>query len=703
MLAAAMLPANADNNVLNDRSGNPFMVEDVVPAAKTEALGWHALYGAYSCVYHHQYALADRWITYAKYQGATSELFRAGEDAGYLSALLSKVAASQKQAAVPESSPDLLVLKALVHGGTEAIEMLKRVVINNPTYPSLQYLKAKIKVMELEADGLPWDVPPDVSQTGGKKNEFYRWKAVKFPLKVYIPADSTASKVSGYQAGDDQLLRSAFETWHKQSGGKVRFVYVPVQTHADITCGWLSDPKDMPISNAIGVCYRDANYNNYLSHADIKILTFPSKSGNSPAGIDSQYRRKYLEETCLHEIGHSLGLNHSLSDNDIMWYCAHLHPTTVLTRGDVGAFDSLYTTDVHTYLSGAVDSMQIGDYKSALASLEKARLLNPKDGQISDIICICFAKSAKEAVERNDFTTAMSLLAKAKELAAKSTSKKTKDLILKHLQYAYLLSGNLKAEEDLEKEHPSMQLDRPNSASFLDQYGLKRESIPHYETALANSPDDLSIREKFCFLLVTLAKDELSSGNDAQAISFLIRAKGLLRPALTSETIDKVMGTLQQTYEKEGRYDEADQTAKELVALKPPPPAPYKDTSQEEIADLIAAAKKAHPEAWSSPGARKSQSAKISQAYAQYADALRSCAEATNTKDGPTWAIAFIVRHKQYDGRKTGTPFDSLFSCRHRLMDLTDEEAVIGLESRIPLKKFVRTTPPSPAEAKNSK
>lgn len=46
---------------------------------------------------------------------------------------------------------------------------------------------------------------------------------------------------------------------------------------------------------------------------------------------------------------------------------AHWQPITVPTSRDTGALNSLYLSNVHEYISAAVDSMQTGDYKSALA------------------------------------------------------------------------------------------------------------------------------------------------------------------------------------------------------------------------------------------------------------------------------------------------------------------------------------------------
>ena len=133
-------------------------------------------------------------------------------------------------------------MQEIVGGGVfinaGAIDTLKRVALNNPTYPSLRYLQTKIRDMEFEKSGDPWLTPPDVAQTGGKSNHIPKWRMERFPLKVYVPPDTLVSKVAGYKAGDGVLLRSAFEAWQKQSGGKLRFVFEPVQARADITCGW---------------------------------------------------------------------------------------------------------------------------------------------------------------------------------------------------------------------------------------------------------------------------------------------------------------------------------------------------------------------------------------------------------------------------------------------------------------------------------
>ena len=634
LLMAPLLTLRADGQELKDIRDNP-LIEEVGSTPDTETHWWQSIYQAYSCVYHHSYALASRWLMYALKEGAGDQVLKSRYDISYLSKGLSSVAAKRHEAAVLESSCDALVLQGLMQSivGSEAesVDTLNRVALNNPTYPSLKYLKTKIRAMEFDMSGNPWLTPPDVEQTGGKSNHVSKWRMDRFPLKVYVPTDASASKVVGYKAGDGLLLRSAFETWQRQSGGKMRFVYEPVQARADITCSWVSDQKLLPIADAVGVTWRWADGNDYLYRTEIKVLTFTTWH-YAPSSFDNQFRKNCLEEVCLHEIGHSLGLNHSSSENDVM--CPHVHwqPITTPTTRDVAALNSLYLTNVYEYISAAVDAIQCGKYKAALAPLDKVILANPKDGQTRDALCTCLNNAATAAMHDTDYTTAIKLLTKANELASSSGSTRIREQVLKNLHHAYLQSGRSKEAQELEKQNASLLTSSQDSASFLDQYGMKRESIPYYEEALAKSPEDLAIRGKFCFLLVMLARDELNKNNDDEAISLLTRAKGLLRAGMPQSIITKVITTLRQAYLDEQRYEEADQVGKDLVAIVPRPEV-KKDTPDDDIALLVSAAKKKHPGEWSRREAEKSQCAKIELAYEQYVEALRQCATTMNAKD----------------------------------------------------------------------
>lgn len=688
LLLATSIPVVADDADAkkSNTKNNTLFMNEIPSTQEAETTGWLSIYSAYSCVCHHSYAFATRYLMFALRQGAGTQMFKASTDLSYLSRELSKIAASRHEAAVPDSSCDAQILQAFILGVVDsessALDTLKMVILNNPNYPSLQFLKAKIRSIEFEKSNKPWQIPLDVAQAGGNSNHFAKWEASKFPLKVFVPTDAAASKVSGYKAGDGQLMRSAFEAWQSQGGGKIRFVYEPVQSRADITCAWVSDQKELPITDAVGVCWRASDGSDYLQSAKIKILTF--RNDETPLKFDNSFRKSYLEEVCVHEIGHSLGLNHS-GENNVM--CPHVHwkPITKPTSRDAAALSSLYQPNLYEYISAAIDAMESGQYKIAAASLDKAILSHPQDSQTCNVICMCLSNSATEAIHKENYSAAIQLLKKAVELASGDDLANVREQALKNLHFAYLQSGRTQEASGLEKNNVSLQATLQNSASFLDQYGLKREALPYYEEALKSSPDDLAIREKFCFLLVMLAKGESNKLNFDEAISLLLRAKGMVRRGMPAPILDKVAGALHQAYLQEYRYDEADQLAKE--GLLPNVSVAKVTTAEDDIAGLVKAAKKIHPSDWSSPAAEKTQSANIRFAYEQYVEVLRSLADAMKEKDRPAWAVPFIVRYNRRDGLGAGDPFGKMFELRHKLVALTDESTVVGVESSLPLKK----------------
>ncbi len=670
-------------------------MEETLSTPEIEKNASKSLYGAYSSVYYQRYTQADQWIKYGQYKAPT-EVYRAREDGDYLLTILNAEAAKQKYAAVQASSCEFQILKALLQANIgakeEALEMLKRVTLNYPKNSAVVALKARIKALEYELSSDPWDTPPDVVRSGGKRNGFSKWQLIDFPLKVYIPTDLDSSKVKGYKTGDSQLMKSSFEIWQRLSGGKIKFVFVPAKTGADISCSWVSEQKELNFPDAIGVCWTSCG--SYISKAEIQVLTFADPIYRQ----DPQYRKQTLAEVCMHEIGHSLGLNHSSGDNDVMTFHAHSKPLAAPTNRDISSLNTLYLTDMCDLLTAAADSIDRENFKQAITTLDKIIVMNPKDGQTRDTVCICLRKIANYSIYKDEFQTAINYLLKAKSFFNGSESKRVKDSVLKKLIQAYLKTGNVKAVEALEAQYDTLpKANQIKSASFLDQYGLKRESLSHYEKAFAEKPDDLIIREKFCFLLVTLAKDEMGQQKDNEAITLLVRAKEMLRAGMPESIFDKVIKTLRQAYLNERRYDEADSVWTGVSELLPKTKSEeWKYSPEEAIANLILASKSDHPELWPNPVAAKSLPEKIKLTYEQYVEALRQCGAAAKVMDESTWATVLIVRAKKYDKPGAQDPFGAMFAIRHRLINMTSEGAVISVEVGLPLKKDEQKDP-SPA------
>ncbi len=659
-------------------------MEETFSTPEVEQTAAKYMYGAYASIYHAKYSQAEQWIRMGQYKAA-AEVLRSREDANYLLTLLNAEATRQKHAQVLKTSCEFQILNAVMQSQEVELEMLKRVALNNPSYASMAALKSRIKAIELELSIDPWEVPPDVVQSGGKKNDLTKWRVDKFPLKVFIPTDAACAKIKGYKTGDAQLLRSAFDAWQKLSGGRTKFVYTTQPGSADITCGWVSEQKLLTLPDAVGVCWQHSDSKKFMRFAEIKVLTF-SENIFGHSGADNQFRKNALTEVCLHEIGHALGLNHSTSENDIMTYHVHAKPLVAPTTRDVSTLNTFYTTNINELITAALESVWSDKYDAATTSLDKIMAIVPKDQQTRETVCLLHVKMAKILMSRSEYAKAITHLSKSKYLLNGGESKKIKDLILKSLMYCYVKTGNNKAAEELDKQCQILAKPVQNSASFLDQYGLKPEAVPFYDKALADSPNDIAIREKFCYLLVTLAKDELKENHDEVAIDLLLKAKSMLVKGMSTQSIQKVMDALKHAYLYGQRYQEADNVWKDVGDILPKVEnkSDVPKTPEQDIANLVAAAMAKRPSDFSNPGTKKVQLEKIKLAYEHYVNSLRQCAVAKRVKDVPGWAMRFVVLAKQYDRPNAQDPLGLMYKCRHNLIDLTDEGAVISIEISLP-------------------
>lgn len=675
---------------------NPVFMEETVSTPEIENDAAKSLYGAYSSVYHQHYAQADKWIKYGQYK-TPGEIYRAREDGDYLLSTLNIQAKKRNFAAVQASSFEFQILKALIQENIgdkeEALEMLRRVALNFPNNAAITALKLRIKALEYEQSLDPWDTPPDVVRSGGRKNEFSKWRFDKFPLKVYIPADAESSKVKGYNTGDSQMVRASFDLWQRLNGGKIKFTYVPTKANADIVCAWASEQKELNFPDAVGLCTTYSK-DKVISKAEILILTFSDPIFNQ----DLQYRKRTLTEIILHEIGHSLGLNHSTSENDVMTYHIHSEPLAQPTNRDLSSLKTLYLTNIGDMITAAVDCVDRENFKQAIEILDKIIALNPKDGQTRDTVCICLRKIANYSIYKEDYQTGIKHLLKAKSFFDGTETKKVKDSVIRKLTQAYLKTGNMKAVNELEQQQGvKSEVSQTNSASFLDQYGLRPDSIPHYEKALAENPDDLAIREKFCFLLVTLAKDETRQQKYDQAIPLLVRAKEMLRAGMPKSVFEKVINALHAAYLTEHRYDEADSVWNGVTELLPKEEK-WKYSPEAALAELISAAKRKHREWWLNPLVAKSETEKIKSTYNKYVEALRQCGAAAKIKYEVTWPTVLAVRARKYDKPGAQEPFGTMFALRHQLINLADESAVIAAEVGLPLEKIEEEESPAGAQ-----
>lgn len=162
-----------------------------------------------------------------------------------------------------------------------------------------------------------------------------RWSDATNRVVVYI---QDGSQVKSWRETDRNLVKEAYKTWETALDGRLQFEFTDNPMQSDTLLGWQADP---------GVQDRDGNeygYNLKKVNPKSNIL----EKNNIVIALNSlenkPFSDKELYNTLLHEIGHSLGLDHSSNPADVMFrtsWQAHGEKQSLSPR-DIATIKALY-------------------------------------------------------------------------------------------------------------------------------------------------------------------------------------------------------------------------------------------------------------------------------------------------------------------------------------------------------------------------
>lgn len=169
-----------------------------------------------------------------------------------------------------------------------------------------------------------------------------RWSLDKGPIKIYI-ADGDG--VYGYNPAFKQEFIDAFEQWINAVHHRLSWELVDKKKDAQIVCRWTSNRNSFRESGSAELGETFYKFSPDRRHPGEKIITTADIT-LCTVGIDDKtiMTPAQMRSTCLHEIGHALGIaGHSSNTNDVMFFVIKEYGLTQLSRRDKATILRLYS------------------------------------------------------------------------------------------------------------------------------------------------------------------------------------------------------------------------------------------------------------------------------------------------------------------------------------------------------------------------
>ncbi len=160
--------------------------------------------------------------------------------------------------------------------------------------------------------------------------------------------------VPGYRDSDRELAKMAFEAWSRESAGKLRFIETTARNAALVRIQWIS-----PNQGLFGETQRIV----VNGKPGALVYVMPQVAQLGPLGQqtiqDGLLRETIVYLTCVHELGHAVGLEHTRKFEDIMYFFGFggdiveyfaRYRSKLQSRADIAKYSGLSAGDVDLLL-----------------------------------------------------------------------------------------------------------------------------------------------------------------------------------------------------------------------------------------------------------------------------------------------------------------------------------------------------------------